>query len=709
MKENKKSNRFLNAIVNHRKLIEAIFLILTVLCLILSQFVSVNYDLTEYLPDSVQSKQGIDLMKEEFGYPGTARIMIDDVSIYEAKRYKDLIEAVDGVDMVTWADSLTDIYQSSEFINSKDIEEYYKDGHAVMDIVFDEGDSSLVTSKAIDEIKKIVGDEAHITGPAVQNKSLNENLNREVKSVAVIAVFVILLILFISTTSWLEPFLFLAVMGISIAINAGTNIFLGEVSFITKSIASLLQLGVAMDYSIFLMHSFTNEKNAGVEPSQAIVNALRHSFKSVFACGLATTIGFLALTLMKFSIGFDMGIALAKGIAISMLTVLLLMPAFILRFEKLIEKTNHRPFLPSFKKFSKFVYKIRYAFLVIAIVVAVPSFVAKDMNDFSFGNSAVGSSEGTRVYEDEQAINAQFGRSNLLMAIVPNTSIIKEKQLSEEIENLSYTKSVTSLANTLPEGIPESFLPKSVTSLLHTDNYSRILIYIKTKDESDLAFKCSDEIQSIIKKYYPENSYLIGATPCTQDIQSTITTDYEFVDKLSLLGVALVIMIFFKSLLLAVLIAIPIEFAIYINMAFPYLTGSKMVYVGYIIVSCLQLAATVDYAILMVNNFINSRSRLDKKEAILETISETTPPVLTSGMILSCAGFILSKTSSITAIADMGELIGRGALLGVILVVFMLPTLLNMFDKPIMKHINRRTQRRLRKMNYGKETLINNI
>lgn len=712
MKEHNKSKDIVDLILNHRRKIEVFFGLLVVLSIICYPFVKVNYDLTEYLPKTAQSRQGIDLMEDVFGYPGTARVMIDDVSLYEAKQYKEKIKAVDGVDIVSWADTKTDIYQANSFIDYKDIDDYYKDRYSVMDITFDEGDSSKVTSEAIDEIKKIVGNKGHYIGSAVQNKSLNENLSSEVKKVAVIAVIVILMILLLTTTSWFEPLLFLLVMGIAIIINMGSNIFIGEVSFITKSVSAILQLAVAMDYSIFLMHSFTKERAMGVEPSEAIAKAMRHSFKSVLSCGLATTIGFIALTLMKFSIGFDMGIVLAKGILLSLVTVMILMPSLILRFSNKIEKTEHKPFLPPFTKFAKGAFKTRYLALALALVVAVPCFIAKDMNSFLFGNAALGSSEGTQVYKDEQLINKQFGRSNLVMALIPNTSNIKEKQLSEEIKNLSYTKSVTSLANTVPEGIPLSFLPENLTSLLHKGDYARVLIYINTKDESDIAFKYSDEIETIIKKYYPENSYLIGATPCTKDIKSIIIKDYEFVDMLSLLGVAIVVMIAFRSFLIPVLVVIPIEIAIYINMAFPYLVGDKMIYIGYIIVSCIQLAATVDYAILMVNNYLFSRDHMNRKEAAIEAIAETTPPVLTSGMILACAGYILYNVSSISAIADIGHLIGRGTLFGMALVILMLPALMVLFDKPIMKHINRankRMERRIERIKNRREKLKNRL
>lgn len=688
----KTSHSIVDFIINRRKLIEVIFAILTVLSIFCYLFVDINYDLTKYLPSTTKSEQGINIMKKEFGYPGTARVMIDNVTFYEAKNYKDKIEAVDGVDMVTWADTSTEVYQANQFIKYKDIDDYYKDGYSVMDITFDNSDTSSVTSKAIDKIKAITGDKGHFIGSAVEDKSLAENLKAEMAHATIICIGLILFILIFTTTSWFEPILFLLIMGIAIIINMGSNIFLGEVSFLTSSVGAVLQLAVAMDYSIFLIHSFTSEREKGLELTEAIANAIRHSAKSILACGAATFFGFIALALMKFSIGFDMGIVLAKGIVISVLTVLLLMPSLIIRSSNLIEKTSHRSFLPSFDRFGRGTFKIRYAVIIIALVIVVPAYIGKGMTNFVYGSSSVGASEGTKVYADQEAINKQFGRSNMLLVLVPNTSIVKEKKLADELKNLSYTKSVTSLANTLPQGVPESILPDSIVSKLHTKNYARILMYIRTKDESSLSFQCSDEVQSIIKKYYPQNSYLVGTTPFTQDIKTTITSDYDFVDMLSLLSVAIVVMITFKSILLPVLILIPIEIAIFVNMLFPYLTGNKMIFMGYVIVSCIQLGATVDYAILMTNNYLEIRSRLDKKATMIEAISMTTPPLLTSATILTSVGYILYFTSSITAIADIGHLIGRGTICSLVLVLTLLPALLYVFDKPIYNHMQR-TQR----------------
>jgi len=698
-----KSHSIVDFIIEKRKLIEVIFGILTILSIFCYFFVDINYDLTKYLPSTTKSEQGIAVMKREFGYPGTARVMIDNVTFYEAKVYKDKIEAVDGVDMVSWADTTTDVYQANQFIKVKDIDDYYKNGYSVMDITFDGNDTSTKTSKALDKIKAITGSKGHLIGAAVQNKSLSENLKIEMSHAIIICIGLILFILIFTTTSWFEPILFLIIMGIAIIINMGTNIFLGEVSFLTSSVGAVLQLAVAMDYSIFLIHSFTAEREKGVELTEAIANAIRHSSKSILACGAATFFGFIALALMKFSIGFDMGIVLAKGIVISVLTVLVLMPSLIIRSSNLIEKTTHRSFLPSFDKFGRGVFKIRYAVIIFALLIAVPAYIGKGMTDFVYGSSAVGGGEGTKVYEDEQAIDKQFGRSNMLLVLIPNTSIVKEKELSDELKNLSYTKSVTSLANSLPQGVPESIMPDSIISKLHTKNYARILVYIKTKDESDLSFKCSDEIQAITKKYYPQNSYLVGTTPFTQDIKTTITSDYDFVDMLSLLSVAIVVMITFHSILIPILVLVPIEVAIFVNMLFPYLTGNKLIFMGYVIVSCIQLGATVDYAILMTNNYMECRSHLDRKAATIDAIAITTPPLLTSATILTAVGYILYFTSSISAIADIGHLIGRGTAFSLVLVLTVLPALLYVFDKPIGNHMKRmdrlREKARLKHLN----------
>lgn len=674
------SARLARLIIRRRGLIESVFAAGCLFSLLAMFFVNVNYDLTEYLPDDAESSIGIDVMEQEFGYPGTARVMIKDVSLYEAKQYKDKLEAVDGVDQVLWCDSAVNIYSGEDFIDEEEIRDYYKDGCAVMDVTFVESDDSDRTSRAIDEMEKITGEKGRFTGMAVQNKSLESTMEKEMSRILVVAVVMILTVLCITTSAWTEPILFLFVMGVAVLLNKGTNIFIGTISFMTDNVAIILQLATSMDYAIFLLDAFSRERENGVSDEEAIVTAIEEAINSIFASSLTTVVGFLALVFMKFTIGFDLGLVLAKGIVFSLLTVVFFMPAMILKFAKWNDKTRHRSFLPPFQKFSRRAYHMRYVTLAVMLLLTPFAYVAQGMNDYLYGNSSVGAAEGTAVYESNEEITEIFGRSNMLLALYPNTSPVTEAALTEDIEALPYVKSVTSMANTLPDGVPEEFLPESMTEQLHTEDACRMLIYIRTKEESDLAFQCTDEIRRILESYYPEGSYLVGQTPSTQDIKTTITADNIKVNALSLAGVFLVVMASFRSLIIPVAVMIPIEVAIFYNMAVPYLTGDSLVYMGYIIVSSIQLGATVDYSILLTNNYQKARRTMTKSEACMTAIARSCPSILTSGSIITLAGYIVHFISTTAAIGDLGHLIGRGGLFSMILVLTALPALLAMAD-----------------------------
>lgn len=687
-------------IIEKRALIESVFAAGCIFSIIAMCFVNVNYDLTKYVPSYTQSSQGLDKMKEEFGYPGTARLMIKDVSLYEAKKYKDQLAAVDGVDQILWCDTKVNVYAGEDFVNLDDIKDYYKDGCAVMDITFEEESDSPRTERAIDEMKSITGDKGCYVGMAVQNKSLIETTAKEMGRILVVAVIMILAVLCLATTAWTEPILFMLVMGVAVLLNKGTNIFLGTISFLTDNVAIILQLATSMDYSIFLLDAFMSWRDTGLSEEEAIVKAVEEAINSIFASSLTTVVGFLALVTMKFNIGFDMGLVLAKGIVFSLLSVVFFMPAMILKFTKWNDRTKHRSFFPDFTKMGKGVFKIRYAVLIGVLLITPPAYVAQGMNNFLYGNSAVGGAKGTQVYEDDQEITERFGRSNMLLLIYPNNDMVAERRLSDELEDLPYVKSVTSMANTLPEGVPEEFLPESATSLLHKNDTARMLIYIRTKGESDIAFQCTDQIRDIMKKYYPDGSYVVGETPSTQDIKATITEDNTRVNVLSLLGVFLVVMFSFHSVLIPLVVMIPIEVAIFLNMAIPYIQGVDMVYMGYIIVSSIQLGATVDYSILLTNNYIAKRKLLPKKEACVEAVTRSCSSIFTSGTIITLAGYIVHFISTTAAIGDLGHLIGRGGLLSVILVLTLLPALLVLCDPLIIEKDWKKPGRKIRE-HYG--------
>ena len=698
-----KTDGIAKTIVRKRHFFEMIFIVLIFLSVINAPLVKVNYDLTEYLPATAESKVAIDLMEKEFGYPGTARIMIKDVSIYEAYMYKQRIENIDGVDMVTWMTE--DVYMTEDFIDLDAEKDYYRDRCAVMDVTFDKGDNDELTKEAVGRIQDMLGERGRYAGPAVENKSLEETLDKEMQVIMTVAVILILIILCATTDSWFEPVLFLSVMGIAIILNMGSNIMLGTISFMSSSVAAVLQLATSMDYSVFLLHTYVrrNEAKPG-NKEKAMAGALKESAVSILSSAMTTFVGFMALLSMRFGLGRDVGLVLGKSIICSVATVLFLMPALLLRFGDLIEKTKHRTLMPKFKLASKAVFKVRYLVLALMIIVVVPAYVAQNMNSFTFGNSALGRSEGTKVYADTAEIEEKFGRSNLYLVIVPNETPIKERDLANELEDLYYVKSIKGIANVLPVGIPESIVPESIEKQLRTENYARMLMYTRTDTESELAFQTSDEIKSIVRKYYPENSYVVGNTPSTQDLKELMVPDYAVTNVISLIAVAVVVGIAFKSFLLPILVLIPITIATYINMTVPYLQGESFMFNGFIIVSCIQLGATVDYSILLTNNYIYNREHgMEKKQAALDALQRSILSILTSGTILTVAGYGIYFISSVSAISSLGHLIGRGGLISMCMVILAVPALLTVFDtlvfkeKAITDKMNQKALERLRK------------
>ena len=442
-------------IVQRGRIIEKFFIAMTILCAVCYPFVGVNYDLSKYLPDFAPTKQALDVMEQEFGYPGMARIMVKDVTLPETRTIRQRISRVDGVDLVVGPDLAANVYSTDAFIKNSLTDRFYKDGNAVYQIIFEDGDSDASTHKAINEIYGIVGkDRGCFAGSAVSSKERQESITREIAMAIGMAVVIIWLILTLTTTSWFEPFLFILVMAVAIVLNMGSNIMFGRISFFTFSTAAILQLAVSMDYSIFLLHTYTAIKQSGVDSRPAMEAAIEKSCSSILASGATTIVGFLVIALMKFTIGRDVGFVLTKGIVCSLVTVLFLMPTLILRFDKKIEKTAHRFFLPPLDGLGKLMYRIRIPVLAAAAFCAVPCYFGQSMNYFYYGDDALGSGPGTRVYEDSRAIEDVFGKSNVIIAMVPNGNVIKERRLTDELKDQEFIDYALSMAGTLPQGDP---------------------------------------------------------------------------------------------------------------------------------------------------------------------------------------------------------------------------------------------------------------
>lgn len=674
--------RLVNGILKYKKSILVFFILATVISLFTSSMVNINYNIMDYLPEEAPSTKALDVMNEEYDKgAANVRVVLKDVSIVDALKYKEKIKKVDGVDDIQWLDDVVNIKEPLEFQNQDTIESWYKNNEALFSITVNEDKEE----SAIDEIGEIIGENGMISGSAVNIVFAQETTEKELIKMMIILIPIILIILFLTTSSWFEPVLFLSTIGIAIIINSGTNLILGEISFVTKAAGSILQLAVSMDYSIFLLHRFSEFRNEGLAVKEAMKEAILKSVSSILSSGLTTVVGFAALIVMKFKIGPDMGFVMLKAICLSLISVLVLLPVLALYCYKLIDKTQHKSFMPKFNKFAKVSYKFRHISIILFLLLLIPCFLAQQNNSFSYGASEIYSDESTKIGHDTAAINKEFGKTNPLVLMVPKGDLVSERALCDELENIDKITSITSYAETVGITIPTEYVPDDTLSQLISDNYSRFIIVANVKVEGDETFALIDEIRNLAYKYYDDSYYFLGESVNTLDLKETIEDDNKKVNAISIIAIMIILLLTFKSLSLPIILVLVIEFSIWSNLTFNYFIGNDVFYIAYLIISSIQLGATIDYAILFTNRYIENRETMNKKEATQATISTTTVSILTSASILATAGIILGEISTNSIIAQLGILVGRGAILSLILVLFVLPALLMLLDKLIAK------------------------
>lgn len=674
--------RLVNGILKYKKSILVFFILATVISLFTSSMVNINYNIMDYLPEEAPSTKALDVMNEEYDKgAANVRVVLKDVSIVDALKYKEKIKKVDGVDDIQWLDDVVNIKEPLELQNQDTIESWYKNNEALFSITVNEDKEE----SAIDEIGEIIGENGMISGSAVNIVFAQETTEKELIKMMVILIPIILIILFLTTSSWFEPVLFLSTIGIAIIINSGTNLILGEISFVTKAAGSILQLAVSMDYSIFLLHRFSEFRNEGLAVKEAMKEAILKSVSSILSSGLTTVVGFAALIVMKFKIGPDMGFVMLKAICLSLISVLVLLPVLALYCYKLIDKTQHKSFMPKFNKFAKVSYKFRHISIILFLLLLIPCFLAQQNNSFSYGASEIYSDESTKIGHDTAAINKEFGKTNPLVLMVPKGDLVSERALCDELENIDKITSITSYAETVGITIPTEYVPDDTLSQLISDNYSRFIIVANVKVEGDETFALIDEIRNLAYKYYDDSYYFLGESVNTLDLKETIEDDNKKVNAISIIAIMIILLLTFKSLSLPIILVLVIEFSIWSNLTFNYFIGNDVFYIAYLIISSIQLGATIDYAILFTNRYIENRETMNKKEATQATISTTMVSILTSASILATAGIILGEISTNSIIAQLGILVGRGAILSLILVLFVLPALLMLLDKLIAK------------------------
>lgn len=662
----------------------AITLVLIGLSIVGMINVKTNYDMTEYLPEDSNTSQGIEILKEEFGMYATIQVMIEDISVNDAVFLKHQIQQLNHVNQVVWLDDVANISEGINGVEPSLLMKYYHNNHALFTVLLDIDDYSVEIDQAIDDIETVTSEyQVSIRGNALNNRESRTIAEGEVLKILLLILPICILLILVASKSWVEPIIILLVLGVGIIVNMGTNALLPNVSFITMTLAMALQLALSMDYSLFMIHRFYEEMDDGLTPSKAAHIALRKALPSISASALTTIMGFVALLFMKYRIGFDIGIVLSKGIVFSYLSVIFFMPILLVWLAPLLQKTRHRDWIPSIGKLTKYFHKARWILPVVLVVIASLSMIYANKASYLYG-SKTATIEGGVVQVQTQNIEEVFGVHYPVVLLIPNNQIASEQIIVGQLYALDEVLGIEALVTVVDPSIPREWLPEEVKRPFVGTEYARMVLYLSMEEESEEMYELVDSIKSIIESQY-ETYYLVGVSTSTVDIKHTVTNDSILVMIISIGSIFLVIMLIFKSFLIPTLLIAVIQTSIWMNMAIAYMQNVQVMYIGYLVVMALQLGATIDYAVLLSNRYLEMRKTKDKIDAMKSALKKSTHPIILSAAVLSVAGFAEGIFSDIQAVQQIGLLLGRGALLSGAMVLIFLPSLLLLFDQILIK------------------------
>ena len=669
------------SIVNHKKTVIVAFVMAMIVSAVCSTMVNVNYDINDYLPDGTASTVALDTMNEEYDMSiPNARVMVSNLTVAQALEMKQKLSEIEGVEDVTWLDDVVDTDIPLETADKDTVENYYKDNKALFTVTINEH----TRIETVNAIRDLIGDDNSMAGAAINTAIAAQATNKEVKNIIFLVIPICLAVLFLTSSSWIEPILLLGSIGVAILLNKGSNLMFGTISFVTNAAGGVLQLAVSMDYSIFLLHRFQEMREEGQAPKEAMINALCKSTGSILSSGLTTVIGFAALILMRFKIGPDMGLAMAKAIFLSLITVFVLFPVVLLYCYPLIDKTKHKSFLPDFGKFGQFVTKLMVPAVLVFVLFIIPCNLGQKENFFSYGSSQIFSTD-TQIGRDTKIIEDTFGKSNNLVLMVPKGDLEKETELSKKLHDMPEVTSILSYVDNAGAEVPMDYVDNETLSKLISDNYSRLVLTVDADFEGEKTFNLIEEIRSLAKSYYGDKYLLAGESASTYDLMYTITKDNDRVNLIAIGAVFVVLLLSMKSITIPVILVLAIETAIWINLSVPYFTNDFVFYIAYLIISSVQLGATVDYAILLTSRYMEVRETASKKKTIVETLRSTTVSIMTSASILTIAGLLLWKISTHGILSQLGHLLARGTALSTLIVLFVIPGMLYIFDGLIQK------------------------
>lgn len=644
----------------------------------------VNYDILYYLPDGIETMTGQDILKDEFGKGAFAMEIVEGMSFKDVAKVKEKIEAVDGVADVIWYDSIADLSIPVDMLPDRIKEVFVSGDSTLMAIFFDETTSADSTMEAIAEIRSVTNEQCYLSGMSAivtDTKALSE---AEAPIYVLIAVLLTMIVLAIFMDSFLLPIIFMLSIGMAIVYNLGSNYFLGEISYVTKALSAVLQLGVTLDYSIFLWHSYQeNLSHDGNDKESAMAKAISNTFSSVVGSSVTTVAGFIALCFMRFTLGMDLGVVMAKGVVFGVIGCVTILPALILIFDQAIEKTKHRPVLPSMEKPAAFINRHPAVFIGIFLVMLIPAIIGYRGTSVYY-NLDSSLPDNLPSVQANMKLSEDYNMNATHMVLASSDLSSKDaKAMIREMKEVDGIKFALSLDSLIGSSIPKDFIPEEIKSKLSSGDWQLMLVQSEYKVASDEVNQQCDELNAIVKKY-DQKAMLIGEAPCTKDLIEITDKDFKTVSLVSILAIFVIIALVFKSISLPIILVAVIEFAIFVNLGIPYYMGTTIPFIASIVIGTIQLGATVDYAILMTTRYSKERCEgKNKKDAIRIALAVSIPSVIVSALGFFAATFGVGLYSNIDMISALCTLMARGAIISMFVVILILPSMLGLFDRVI--------------------------
>lgn len=678
-------DRFSKFIVRRRKAVLMISILLLIPSVAGMLSTRINYDMLTYLPEDLDTVVGQDILLDDYGKGAFSILIVEGQDMAAAAKLKEKIEGVEHVDSVIWYDSILSTDVPMEILPEKYYKAFNEGDGTLMAVFFDTSTSADETISAVGEIREIAGDSVYVTGMSALVKDLKDLCEQEEPHYVALAVLCAVIVMMLLLDSWVIPVIFLASIGMAILYNLGTNIFLGEISYITKALSAVLQLAVTMDYSIFLWHSYEEETQILGDKERAMETAIKHTFTSVLGSSVTTIAGFIALCVMSFTLGKDLGIVMAKGVVFGVIGCITTLPAFILAFDKIIEKTRHRTIIPDVRKMAELVVRKSPAFILLFLIILGPAVYGYHHTNIYYDMAGVLPDDMNFVVSNNKLMD-EYDLGNTHMLLVDSSmSKADMKEMVEKIEKIDGVQAAVSLDSVLGSGIPDEILPAEAVSSLKTGRHQLVLVTSQYPTASSKVNRQLTKMNSVMKTY-DKDGMVIGEAACTKDLMKTTDRDFKLVSSISVLLIFFIIAAVLKSASLPFILIATIYFAVFINLGLPFYTGTWLPFIAPICLSTIQLGATVDYAILMTTRYKRERlSGVEKEEAVIAAFSASASSVFVSAAGFFAATFGVALYSDLDIISSMCSLMARGAAVSMLAVIFILPAFLKMFDKIIIK------------------------